>query len=147
MLRRIRRSWSVRIMSGHVLSLRCKLGECSVCRHYGQSKQGRSLGTCRTAPKSPCDDSSLRSAIMPPLNTFPLPLTSGAPPDGYGWPEHDSVSSASRTSAFESGINQRDRFLGKRRCLVCGISDHFYLAHCLIVKEFSTVRKVSQTSF
>ncbi|KAH9990042.1 hypothetical protein BJV77DRAFT_1126134 [Russula vinacea] len=75
---------------------------------------------------------------MPPLNTFPLPLTSGAPPDGYGWPEHDSVSSASRTSAFESGINQRDRFLGKRRCLVCGISDHFYLAHCLIVKEFST---------
>jgi hypothetical protein len=84
---------------------------------------------------------------MPPLTTFPPLLLSGAPPDGYSWPEHDNVSSASGTSAFQSGIDERDRFLGLRRCLVCGMEFDGVLDRCLIVKESHTVSKVSHTSF
>jgi hypothetical protein len=51
---------------------------------------------------------------MPPLTVFPLPLASGAPPDGYGWPGCDRVSSELGTTVFQPGIDQLDRFLGRR---------------------------------
>jgi hypothetical protein len=55
---------------------------------------------------------------MPPLTA--LPLVSGAPPNGYGWPDCDEVSSKSGTTVFQTGIDQRDRFLGEQRCIICG---------------------------
>jgi hypothetical protein len=39
---------------------------------------------------------------------------SGVPVDGYGWPERDMLS-VSGTTAFETRIGQRDRFLEQRR--------------------------------
>jgi hypothetical protein len=55
------------------------------------------------------------------LNQYPLPYTAQEPP-----PElfRDIVTvsgrSASDTAAFETGVNERDVFLGRRGCVVCG---------------------------
>ncbi|KIY45925.1 hypothetical protein FISHEDRAFT_48249 [Fistulina hepatica ATCC 64428] len=56
---------------------------------------------------------------MAPLTTFPLPLPPNAPPAGYDWEERD-VSVSSTTTAFDTGIDQRDRFFGERCCVICG---------------------------
>lgn len=69
---------------------------------------------------------------MPPLLTFCLPLLSGAPPTGYGWSESE-VSALSTTTAFRTGIDRRDQFLGIRRCVVCGASSIEGLEHCHII--------------
>jgi len=42
------------------------------------------------------------------------------PPVGYGWEERDNLTLASKTTAFESEIDQRDKFLGEHRCVICG---------------------------
>ncbi|KAI0260579.1 hypothetical protein BC834DRAFT_1012023 [Gloeopeniophorella convolvens] len=67
---------------------------------------------------------------MSPLHAFPLPLPTGGPPTGYGW-EQRSVSQSSTTTAFDAGIDRRDRFLGKNRCIICGMSRR-YLQRCHI---------------
>jgi len=57
---------------------------------------------------------------MEPLSAFPLPLSMNGPPVGYGWEERDNLSLASKTTAFESEIDRRDKFLGEHRCVICG---------------------------
>lgn len=69
---------------------------------------------------------------MPELNLFEVPLS--YPPDGYGWDER-STSELSTTTAFRTGLNQRDTFLGVGRCVVCGISNRTALEHCHIIMQ------------
>ncbi|KXN91128.1 hypothetical protein AN958_02905 [Leucoagaricus sp. SymC.cos] len=56
---------------------------------------------------------------MAPLSTIPLPLPANKPPPGYGWEERD-ISVLSTTTAFNTGIERRDTFLGQLRCIICG---------------------------
>ena len=56
---------------------------------------------------------------MQRLTSFPLPLESGAPPAGYAWSER-ALSKSSTTTAFNTGIDERDKFLGQSRCVICG---------------------------
>ncbi|PPQ71584.1 hypothetical protein CVT26_010552 [Gymnopilus dilepis] len=69
---------------------------------------------------------------MAPLPQFPLPLSSDGPPIGFGW-EGREMSALSTTTAFDTGIDQRDIFLGKRRCIVCGAGRRVVLQHCYII--------------
>ena len=55
-----------------------------------------------------------------PLSTFHLPLSTNGPPAGYDWEERE-MSLSSTTSAFATGIDQRDTFLGEPRCIICGM--------------------------
>jgi len=41
----------------------------------------------------------------------------------------------STVSAFKTGIDQRDRFLGEGRCIVCGASTWDVLEHCHIIPQ------------
>ncbi|KAI0030164.1 hypothetical protein K488DRAFT_54795 [Vararia minispora EC-137] len=68
---------------------------------------------------------------MAPLTAFPLPLPPFGPPEGYAYEEY-SASEQSRTTAFNTGIDQRDRFLGQPRCVVCGDQGNV-LQHCHII--------------
>ncbi|KAI9440029.1 hypothetical protein H4582DRAFT_2216752 [Lactarius indigo] len=67
---------------------------------------------------------------MVPLPQFPLPLPN-QPPDGYGC---DAFSTA---TAFETIIDQRDKFLGRKRCIIChgGCDDSVVLQHSYIIEE------------
>ena len=63
---------------------------------------------------------------MTPLLPFSLPLQD-QPPAGYGWEGRDfSVLST-------EAINQRDMFLGRTRCVVCGMTP--LLEGCHIVGQ------------
>jgi hypothetical protein len=68
-----------------------------------------------------------------PLTLFPLPLESGEPPAGYAWPDR-ATSDLSTTTAFNTGIDERDRFFGQRRCVVCG-RQGVVLQHCHIIPK------------
>ena len=72
---------------------------------------------------------------MEPLSAFPHPLSMNGPPVGYGWEERDTLSLASKTSAFESEIDRRDKFLGHRRCVICGFSPPSVLERSLIIRD------------
>jgi len=69
---------------------------------------------------------------MDPLPPIPLPLQSNGVPDGFGWSER-AMSTLSTTTAFNTGINARDLFLGVPRCIVCGITSDAVLEHCHII--------------
>ncbi|KAG1823355.1 uncharacterized protein BJ212DRAFT_1444544 [Suillus subaureus] len=71
---------------------------------------------------------------MAPLSTFSLPLLPSGLPAGYGWEERD-VSVLSTTTAFNTGVDRRDTFLGQRRCVVCGEAGGAVLQHCHISKD------------
>jgi len=68
------------------------------------------------------------------LSTFPLPLPPYRPPTGYGWEECD-MSVVSTTTAFKTGINQRDTFIGQPRCIICGLADPMILQHSHIIRD------------
>ncbi|KAH9178216.1 hypothetical protein EDB89DRAFT_1843740 [Lactarius sanguifluus] len=70
---------------------------------------------------------------MTPLPPFPLPLAT-QPPDGYGR-EECALSILSTTTAFEVSIRERDRFLGRMRCVICGIAGSTLLQHCHIIGQ------------
>ncbi|KAH8994922.1 hypothetical protein EDB92DRAFT_1934172 [Lactarius akahatsu] len=70
---------------------------------------------------------------MTPLPPFPLPLPT-QPPDGYGR-EECALSILSTTTAFEVSIRERDRFLGRMRCVICGIAGSTLLQHCHIIGQ------------
>ncbi|KAG2370164.1 hypothetical protein BDR07DRAFT_1467937 [Suillus spraguei] len=61
-----------------------------------------------------------------PLSTFPLPLSPSGPPPGYGWEDRD-MSTFSGTSGFTTGINARDKFFGRARCVICGCACHIII--------------------
>ncbi|KAK7038716.1 hypothetical protein VNI00_010600 [Paramarasmius palmivorus] len=71
---------------------------------------------------------------MAPLTLFTLPLPPDAPPKGYGW-ENRTASELSCTTAFVTGLDDRDKFLGKCRCVVCGEDDDAALEHCHIIHQ------------
>lgn len=77
---------------------------------------------------------------MPELNLFELPLS--YPPDGYGWDER-SMSELSTTTAFRTGLDRRDTFLGVGRCIVCGFPSRNALQYCHIIMQ-SEVDVVSE---
>jgi len=71
---------------------------------------------------------------MTPLPTFGLPLPQREPPIGYGWSDHELLV-LSTTTAFNTRLNQRDRFLGRCRCIICGYSSARILEHCYIIMD------------
>ncbi|KAI9462245.1 hypothetical protein HD554DRAFT_2196012 [Boletus coccyginus] len=70
---------------------------------------------------------------MAPLSEFQLPLPPDGPPPGYRW-KHHPASQQSTTTAFKTRIDQRDTFLGRPRCVVCGLYDEtvVMVQHCHI---------------
>ena len=71
---------------------------------------------------------------MAPLPTFGLPLPQRAPPTGYGWSDRD-LSDLSTTTAFHTGLDQRDQFLGICRCVVCGDYGVGVVEHCHVIMD------------
>ncbi|KAF5383011.1 hypothetical protein D9615_004888 [Tricholomella constricta] len=71
---------------------------------------------------------------MEPLQYLSPPLPPNQPPDGYRWEEYN-MSVSSKTTAFVTGIDRRDSFLGKPRCVVCGAHFHQALEHALIIPQ------------
>ncbi|KAG2075212.1 hypothetical protein BDR04DRAFT_1150510 [Suillus decipiens] len=71
------------------------------------------------------------STTMMPLSTFLLPLPPSGPPLGYDWEERD-MSTSSSTAACITGIDARDKFFGRARCIICGEGR---VAHCHIIME------------
>ena len=71
---------------------------------------------------------------------FPLPLSTQGPPAGFDWEEND-MSPMPSFSSFATGIDARDRFHGRRRCVVCGAFE--ILQHCHVIRR-SEPRTVSQ---
>ena len=71
---------------------------------------------------------------MAPLHTFGLPLPQSAPPTGYGWSDR-ALSALSTTTAFHAELDQRDRFLGRCRCIICGVSIARILEHCHVIMD------------
>ena len=74
---------------------------------------------------------SITITIMALSLSLELPLPLHEPPSGY----RALSASESTTSAFRAGLDQRDRFLGKRRCIVCGIYGDRIMKHCHIIME------------
>jgi len=68
---------------------------------------------------------------MPPLPVFALPLPLNGPPPGYGWTDRD-MSTLSSLTAFRTGLEARDRFLGENRCVVCGVRN---IQRCHVIME------------
>jgi len=81
-------------------------------------------------------------AIMVTLPAFQLPLRPNAPPTGYGWSDRP-LSEISTTTAFNTGLDNRDVFLGIACCVVCGASKP---EHCHIIMQ-SQVYVVSPKAF
>jgi len=75
------------------------------------------------------------------MASLALPLPPDAPPPGFGWADRD-FSALSTTTAFHAGLDQRDQFLGKCRCVVCGDYGRA-IEHCYIIMD-SEPNTVSQ---
>jgi hypothetical protein len=84
---------------------------------------------------------------MQPLTAFPLPLETGAPPAGYAQSEC-ALSDLSTTTAFETGLDERDRFFGQCRCVICGRQGRI-LERCYIIPktEEDTVSQISYIQY
>ena len=54
------------------------------------------------------------------------------------------LSALSTTTAFHDALDQRDKFLGIGRCVVCGDHGHEIVEHCHVVRD-SEPDTVSQT--
>ncbi|KIL67615.1 hypothetical protein M378DRAFT_267517 [Amanita muscaria Koide BX008] len=78
---------------------------------------------------------TIHLAIMEPLPLplFPLPLPN-QPPDGYRW-EEGTLSEISTTTAFKTGIDERDKFLERRCCIICGEGSDEVLHYCHIAPQ------------
>ncbi|KAJ7929237.1 hypothetical protein B0H13DRAFT_1703331 [Mycena leptocephala] len=72
---------------------------------------------------------------MPEIPVFATPF--GDLFQGYGW-ENRSISELSTTSAFDTGIDNRDKFFGRRRCVVCGHSAVLEHSHIIPLAESDT---------
>jgi hypothetical protein len=107
--------------------------------------QGAVHSTYLRAPRAPRLPIQNSPCVMPPLTIISLPLTD-APP-GYAWSER-ALSDLSTTTAFKTGLNERDIFFGQLRCIICGTGIPNILQHCLIIpkSEGHTVSQISSTS-
>ena len=75
------------------------------------------------------------SLLSMPLPTISLPLPANGPPFGYDWKDR----AMSTTTSFDTALSNRDRFLGKRRCVVCGIGISLDQCHIIMQSEEATV--------
>lgn len=69
---------------------------------------------------------------MPQLHLYPLPYTLPQPPAEL-FCNIETESGRSDTVAFKRALDDRDVFLGERRCVICGQSSSTTLQHCHIV--------------
>ena len=76
----------------------------------------------------------------PTMHPFSLPLPN-RPPTGFGSSDRSLLTAA--TSALETGIDERDIFLGIPRCTICGIGSEV-LEHCHIIPLPEDKRIVSR---
>ena len=67
---------------------------------------------------------------MTPLSQSPLSNQSF----NGRWEERDS-DYVVLPAAFDNSINKRDKFLGQKRCVVCGLDSDMVLQHCHIFWE------------
>jgi len=67
---------------------------------------------------------------MSQLNLYPLPYTALQPPPEL-FRDVETVSGLSDTAEFDTELDGRDVFLGRRRCVVCG--EKCFLERCHIV--------------
>ena len=74
---------------------------------------------------------------MPPLPEITLPLPPNGPPPGYGWADRD-MSTISSLTAFNTGLEGRDRFLGVNRCVICGVLN-FQRCHIIMEPQVDVV--------
>lgn len=65
------------------------------------------------------------------LERYALPLPRNVPPEGHVY-DRDITGEDGNVAAFVSGINERDRFLGTPKCLVCGQGGLEILEDCHI---------------
>jgi hypothetical protein len=72
---------------------------------------------------------------MPPSR---LSLPPDLSPNGHAW-EHRDDDSVILPSAFNSCINQRDKFLGQKRCIICGLVSDMVLQRYHIIESWETV--------
>jgi len=68
------------------------------------------------------------------LNLYPLPYTASRPPSEL-FCDVKTESGRSGTAAFNAGLDDRDVFLGRRGCVVCGLTSlsPVLLKHCHII--------------
>ncbi|KAJ7481585.1 hypothetical protein FB451DRAFT_1236497 [Mycena latifolia] len=66
--------------------------------------------------------------------------------EGYCW-EDRPLSLLSTTTAFKTGIDTRDRFLGIQRCLVCGVRNDLEHAHIIPLAEPRTWEDLKSRSW
>ena len=67
-----------------------------------------------------------------PLELFPLPYTTSEAPRGL-FRDVQTLTGHPDATAFDTGLDGRDVFLGRRRCVVCGASP--FLQRCHIVRR------------
>ncbi|KIM88871.1 hypothetical protein PILCRDRAFT_243289 [Piloderma croceum F 1598] len=70
---------------------------------------------------------------MAPLSTLVLPLPPHGPPSGYDRSDH-ALSALSTTTAFYTGLDERDKFLGNRCCVICGDYGSGIIEHCHLIE-------------
>ncbi|KAF5360465.1 hypothetical protein D9756_004541 [Leucocoprinus leucothites] len=82
-----------------------------------------SSNACSSTAPFPSAFNSLESIDIAmsaePLLEFMIPFEKGQPPPGYGW-DNRLLSQLGTRTAFGTGIEDRDIFLGHPRCVVCG---------------------------
>lgn len=61
-----------------------------------------------------------------------LPLSFPEQSPDWEWEERDE-DSVLLPIAFNDSINERDKFLGQKRCVICGVASDMVLQHCHIV--------------
>ena len=81
----------------------------------------------------------------PTLHLYPLPYTALNPPSELAR-DVEIASERSNTLAFSTGLDNRDTFFGRRRCVVCGNSTPSILQRCHIIgrTDVSAVRPIVQ---
>ena len=70
--------------------------------------------------------------FMSQLTLYPLPHMSPLPPPEF-FQDVKTLSGQSDTVAFNTGLDNRDVFLGERRCVICGDPNQGTLRYCHIV--------------
>jgi len=114
------------------------VGACERCCFFEEVNEGGDALFCAEKGNQ---HSNILSLSMRPLPTFTLPLPPNGPPSGY------NRSMWIRSLSFDTGLDNRDRFLGERRCVVCGSGFGLKRCHIILQPEKAIVsRKVNSAS-
>ena len=85
--------------------------------------------------------SSIVNPIMVPLISFSLPLQD-RPPVGYGWERRDSLVLSTTTASYDA---HRDKFLGDKRCVICGSEVDLFEDCPIVGQEIVSSKEVEQS--